>query len=161
MKTFVRQHEGSIQGVLSGFDRVRFRGTHRSICYADGLFKWLCFLRVLLVAFKAFVEGTSRKVRLATERLAKTTAAGKVVYLSGPCDKQAVVDDLMRQHGIGANFTGLIAVLSCVENCRSFDLHKNGDAGKLELRSAFRKCLHYYLYLRHPRFLGDCHEPFT
>jgi hypothetical protein len=152
MKTFVRQHEASIQGVLSGFDRVRFRGTLRSISYADGLLKWLCFLKVLLVAFKAFVEGTSRKLRLATERLAKTTAVGKVVYLSGPCDKQKVVDDLMLRHGIGANVTGLIAVLSCVENCRSFELHKNGEVGKLELRSAFRKCLHYYLYLRHPRF---------
>jgi hypothetical protein len=52
MKTFVRQHEASIQGVLSGFDRVRFRGTLRSISYADGLLKWLCFLKVLLVAFK-------------------------------------------------------------------------------------------------------------
>jgi hypothetical protein len=152
MKTFLRQHEGSIQGVLSGFDRVRFRGTLRSISYADGLFKWLCFLKVLLVAFKAFVEGSSRKLRLATERLAKTTAIGKVIYLSGTCDKQKVVEDLMRVHGIDARFTGLIAVLSCVENCRSFDLHKNADAGKLEVRSAFRKCLHYYLYLRHRRF---------
>lgn len=152
MKTFVRQHEESIQGVLSGFDRVRFRGTHRSISYADGLFKWLCFLQVLLVAFKAFVEGSSRKLRRATERLAKTTAVGKVVYLSGTCDKQEVVDELMRRHGIDARFTGLIAVLSCVENCRSFDLHKNADAGKLEVRSALRKCLHYYLYLRHRRF---------
>jgi hypothetical protein len=152
MKTFVRQHEASIQGVLSGFDRVRFRGTLRSISYADGLLKWLCFLKVLLVAFKAFVEGTSRKLRLATERLAKTTAVGKVVYLSSTCDKQKVVDDLMLRHGIGEDVTGLIAVLSCVENCRSFELHKNGEVGKLELRSAFRKCLHYYLYLRHPRF---------
>jgi hypothetical protein len=152
MKTFLRQHEGSIQGVLSGFDRVRFRGTLRSISYADGLFKWLCFLQVLLVAFKAFVEGSSHKLRRATERLAKTTAVGKAIYLSGTCDKQKVVEDLMRVHGIDANFTGLIAVLSCVENCRSFDLHKKAAAGKLEVQSAFRKCLHYYLYLRHRRF---------
>ena len=152
MKTFVRQHAGSSHGVLSGFDRVRFRGTLRSVCFAEGLFKYLCFVKVLLVAFKVFFDGTSRKLRLATERLAKTTAVGKVVYLSGTCDKQQVVDGLLRTHGIGETFTGLIAVLSCVENCRSFELHKNADAGKLEVQSAFRKCLHYYLYLRHPRF---------
>ena len=152
MKTFVRQHAGSSHGVLSGFDRVRFRGTLRSVCFAEGLFKYLCFVKVLLVAFKVFFDGTSRKLRLATERLAKTTAVGKVVYLSGTCDKQQVVDGLLRTHGIGETFTGLIAVLSCVENCRSFEFHKNADAGKLEVQSAFRKCLHYYLYLRHPRF---------
>src|ERR1700735_2401995 len=33
-----------------------------------------------------------------------------------------------------------------------FELHKNADTKKLEPRSAFRKCLHYYLYLRHRRF---------
>ena len=152
MKTFVRQHAGISHGVLSGFDRVRFRGTLRSICFAEGLFKYLCFMKVLLVAFKMFFDGTSRKLRLATERLAKTTAVGKVVYLPGTCDKQKVVDRLIREHNISETFTGLIAVLSCVENCRSFELHKNADAGKLEVQSAFRKCLHYYLYLRHPRF---------
>jgi hypothetical protein len=152
MKTFVRQHEASIHGVLCGFDRVRFRGTLRSISFADGFFKYLCFLHVLLKALAAFLDGTCRKLRSATERLAKTTPVGKVVYLSGTCDKQQVVDDLIRKHAVAEDFTGLIAVLSCVENCRSFELKKNADAGKLQVHSAFRKCLHYYLYLRHPQF---------
>ena len=152
MKTFVRQHEASIYGVLCGFDRVRFRGSLRSISFADGFFKYLCFLHVLLTAFAAFLDGTCRKLRLATERLAQTTPVGKVVYLSGTPDKQQVVDDLVRKYRIPSDFTGLIAVLSCVENCSTFELHKNAEAKKLELHSAFRKCLHYYLYLRHPRF---------
>jgi hypothetical protein len=152
MKEFVCGHESSIHGVLSGFDRVRFRGTLRAINFAEGLFRYLNFLKILLVAFKAFFDGTTRKLRLATERLAESTPVGKVVYLSGTRDKQEVVDELMRKHSIAESFTGLIAVLSCVENCRSFELHKNAKAGKLELQSAFRKCLHYYLYIRHPRF---------
>jgi hypothetical protein len=152
MQTFVRRHEGSIHGVLCGFDRVRFRGTLRSISYVDGLFRYLNVLKVLLMAFKTFFDGTTRKLRLATEELAKSTAPGKVVYLSGSRDKQEVVDELIRKHSIAESFTGLIAILSCVENCRSFELHKNAEAGKLELQSAFRKCLHYYLYIRHPRF---------
>jgi hypothetical protein len=152
MQTFVRRHQQSIHGVLCGFDRIRFRGTLRSISFAEGLFRYLNFLKVLLIAFKAFFDGTTRKLRRATERLAKTSAVGKVVYLSGTRDKQQAVDHLMRQHGIPESFTGLIAVLSCVENCRSFELHKNPEKGQLELQAAFRKCLHYYLYIRHPRF---------
>lgn len=152
MQTFVRRHEESIHGVLCGLDRVRFRGTQRTISFVDGLFRYLNFLKVLLTAFKAFFDGATRKLRLATEALAKSTVAGKVVYLSGMRDKQEVVDELIHKHGVTESFTGLIAVLSCVENCRSFELHKNAEAGKLELQSAFRKCLHYYLYIRHPRF---------
>jgi ribosomal protein S19E (S16A) len=152
MLSFVRHHEECIHGVLSGFDRVRFRGTLRGINFAEGLFRYLNFLKVLLVAFKSFFNGTTRRVRLATQRLAKSTPAGKVVYLSGKRDKQEELDELLRKHNIGESFTGLIAIFSSVENCRSFELHKNAGAGKLELQSAFRKCLHYYLYIRDPRF---------
>ena len=152
MQTFVRRHEENSHGVLCGFDRLRFRGTHRSSCFAEGLFRYLNFLKVLLLAFKAFFDGTTRQLRLATARLAKTTPVGKIVYLSGTQDKQQVFDDLLRAHGLATSFTGLSAVVRCVENCRSFELHQNAAVGKLEVRSAFRKCLHYYLYSRHPRF---------
>ena len=152
MQTFLQQHSDHIHGVLSGLDRVRFRGTLRSICYADGFSRYLGFLKVLLVAFKSFFDGTARRLKLATERLAATTPVGKVVYLSGTIDKEAVVHDLIRQHAVADDFTGVIAVLSCVENCRSFQLYKNAATRMLELVSAQRKCLHYYIYLHHPRF---------
>jgi hypothetical protein len=152
MQPFLHQHSSVIHGVLSGFDRVRFRGTLRSVCHADGLFRYLCFLKVLLVAFKEFFDGTARKLKLATERLAATTPVGRVVYLSGMRDKEAVVRDLIREHALADDYTGVIAVLSCVENCRSFALHRNAASRMLELVSAYRKCLHYYVYLRHPRF---------
>ena len=152
MQTFLQQHSDHIHGVLSGLDRVRFRGTLRSICYADGLSRYLGFLKVLLVAFKSFFDGTARRLKLATERLAATTPVGKVVYLSGTIDKEAVVHDLIRQHAVADDFTGVIAVLSCVENCRSFQLYKNAATRMLELVSARRKCLHYYIYLRRPHF---------
>src|SRR4249920_3300538 len=116
MQPFLRQHGDVIHGVLSGFDRVRFRGTLRSVCHTDGLFRYLCFLKVLLVAFKEFFDGTARKLKLATERLAATTPVGRVVYLSGMRDKEAVVRDLIRLHAIADDYTGVIAVLSCVVN---------------------------------------------
>jgi len=152
MKDFVREHQPLIHGVLSGFDRIRFRGTIRSISYPKGLMGFLWILKVLLKAFKAFVDGTSQKIKRSTEELAKTTPIGRVVYLSGTHDKREVIEKLMRKHEVGDDFTGLIAVLSCVENCSSFEIHKNAAEQKLELLSAHRKCLHYYLYIRDPRF---------
>lgn len=156
MKTFLHQHNSNIHGVLSGPDRMRFRGTMRSLSYAEGFFKYLNFLGILLIAFKAFVDGTSRKLKKSTERLAEQTPVGRVVYLSGNRDKQEVIEELIKKHSIPEDCTGLIAVLSCVENCSSFELHKNAQTKKLEVTSAFRKCLHYYLYVRDPQ-LGLLH----
>jgi hypothetical protein len=152
MKDFVREHQPLIHGVLSGFDRIRFRGTIRSISYPKGLLGFLWILKVLLKTFKAFVDGTSQKIKRSTAELAKKTPIGRVVYLSGTHDKQEVIEELMRKHQVGDDFTGLIAVLSCVESCGSFEIRRNAAERKLELTSAFRKCLHYYLYIRDPRF---------
>jgi len=38
---FIQRHQASVMGVLSGFDRVRVRGTLRWLCYPEGLGKHL------------------------------------------------------------------------------------------------------------------------
>jgi hypothetical protein len=50
----------------------------------------------------------------------------------------------------------LVAILSCVEPCRSYVLNRNRATKHLELVAAPRKCLHYYFYLVHPTF-GPMH----
>jgi len=62
--------------------------------------------------------------------------------------------------------SGLVAVLSCVEPCRSYEIHRNRETKHLELRNSLLKCLHYYFYFQHPQ-LGFLHArlqtwfPFT
>ena len=41
VKQFLSRHEDRITGVLSGFDRLVFRGTLRHISYTDGMGKYL------------------------------------------------------------------------------------------------------------------------
>ncbi len=41
MEAFIQRHQPSVIGVLSGFDRMRFRGTLRSICYSEGVDRFL------------------------------------------------------------------------------------------------------------------------
>jgi hypothetical protein len=48
MERFLKQHEGRIKGVLSGFDRVLFRGTLRSISYRSGMGKFLTTQHMLM-----------------------------------------------------------------------------------------------------------------
>ena len=40
MREFIKKYDREIVGVLSGWDRVRFRGTIRMLAYTGGLMGW-------------------------------------------------------------------------------------------------------------------------
>lgn len=46
----------------------------------------------------------------------------------------------------------MVCVLSCVEPCWSFEIHRNREKKKLELEPRYRKCLFLYHYWMHPVF---------
>ncbi len=47
MERFLQQYQPQIKGVLSGPDRMLFRGVLRSVCYVRGLEIFLASIRVL------------------------------------------------------------------------------------------------------------------
>lgn len=150
MRKFIELHREKMLGVLSGFDRLRFRGTVRRWAYPDGLGKLMGFLKVRLTDFDDFVQQTTGRFRAGVERMAE--AAGlPVQHLPSPSvDKERLVQDLLAKRGPAG--PGVVAVLSAVEMCRSFELHRNREQKRVEVRSAARKCLHYYVYLQDRQF---------
>jgi len=153
VKTFLRRHQADIYGVLSGFDRVRFRGTRRMVSFPQGVMGWLWVLQILLMNFAQFLLGHTKRLKAVTEELARGTPVGQVHYVGSSSEsKEEVVARLVRRHQVPDDFTGLIAVLSCVEPCWTVGVYRHRERKKLEPRSMFRKCLHYYLYIRHPQF---------
>jgi hypothetical protein len=153
MLSFINRHQDKIKGVLSGFDRSRFRGTLRFQANVRGLGAYLYQAKVLLKDFRDFAVGLTDSVRTATERLAE--AAGRpVLYLPSSRDrKEDLAGAIARADGITE---GLICVLSCVEPCLTFQVGPNRASKRLELRAHQGKCLHYYFYLQHPQ-LGLLH----
>ena len=149
MQRFVQQHADQVHGVLSGFDRLRFRGTLRFLAHARGMFGFLCHIGVLLKDFKAYVQGITDRVRAATEQLAK--AQGRpLVYLNSPnISKEDTARQIAQRDGIRE---GLICVFSAVESCFSYEIRRDAAKRRLELRGRPQKCLHYYFYLQHAKF---------
>lgn len=163
MKTFLQRFGGKITGILSGFDRLRLRGTKRLLAHVGGMMRFLGRLQVLLKDFDQHVAGRTAELCDAVEQAARE-AQRPVIYLPRSTDcKEDVARSIAERDGVGQ---GLIAVLKCVEPCRSFGIYKNRDSKKLELRAQPRKCLHYYHYYQHPQ-LGFLHTrlqswfPFT
>jgi hypothetical protein len=145
MKSFILQHGSQTLGVLRGFDRIRFRGTFRQLATASGMTSMLRHCKVLFKDFKQFAERTTKCFRDSVEGMA-AVAAVPVQYLSRPeTDKEQLINRIEAARNPDAS--DVVAVLSAVEVCNSFEIHRNRQEKILELRPARRKCLHYYVYL--------------
>jgi hypothetical protein len=149
MSSFLQRLGSAILGVLSGFDRIRLRGTLLRLANTGSFLRWLDAARVPLTEFAAYAQDRTKQLRGALE--AKAADAGRPVeYLPGYTDKEALVQQ--RRHRDGAAPGGLIGAFSTLENCSSYDLYRNPKTHCIDLRRRPRKCLHYYFYFDDPRF---------
>lgn len=143
MERFMTRHGDRIAGILSGFDRILFRGTLRWLCYVDGVDKFLAGQRVLYKDFGGFAARLSERVKAHAHALA-TDAGRPFEYLaSSQLSKETHARTIAERDGITE---GLVCVLSCVEPCRSFTVRRNRERKQLQLVSGERKCLHLYFY---------------
>lgn len=149
MKEFIARHRDKITATLSGFDRLVFRGTLRSISFADGLRHYLQANDVLLKDFGSHVDRVSGQLREASLREAQELGRPVRYLSSSKKGKDEIAREILARDGIQE---GLICVLSCVEPCWSFEIHRNAETRKLELMLRQRKCLFLYQYRIHPRF---------
>jgi hypothetical protein len=63
MERFWEQRREAILGTLSGLDRIRFRGTLRSISYADGMDRFLGDHHVHYQDFGTFADGLTERIK--------------------------------------------------------------------------------------------------
>jgi len=153
MKVFLRRHANAVLGVLNGFDRVRFRGTKRLLANRGGMMSFLLQEGVLLKHFKEYALAATERIRQATARIAEAAGQG-IHYVASPsASKEDLARGIAEKRGVQE---GLLCILSSVEPCWSYEIHRNRQKKEIELQGGWRKCLHYYHYYQHPR-LGFLH----
>ena len=149
MQTFLDRHREKIVGVLSGFDRILFRGTWRCLEYQKGFEAFLATHRVLYKHFGAFAQRLSDEVKTHAKAFAAKHDR-PLIYLASPAvSKEDFARRIMQRDGIRQ---GLICVLTCVEPCRAFKVRRNRQTRHLEFGLATRKCLFLYFYFADREF---------
>jgi hypothetical protein len=148
MRSFLSRHQPEVKGVLSGFDRLRFRGTLLLVANLEGLACWLRYRKVLLKSFRDYAMGVTDTIKRTTQHLAEQAGRPLQYLASSTLRKEDLAREIAQQGGITQ---GLVCVLTCVEPCKTFTVGPNQQSKKLELRSFLGKCLHQYFYLIDPQ----------
>jgi hypothetical protein len=138
MNQFLTQHRSSVKGVISGWDRIRFRGTIRWLATLSGMARFLSWAMQITAELK---NGAAQVCEL---------KGRPVIYVaSSNRRKESIAMEIAERDGIRE---GLICVITCVEPCHTFSVGPNAVLKQLELRQGPGKCLHQYFYFLDPQF---------
>ena len=129
MQQFTEKYREQIQGVVSGFDRLVFRGSLRGLNYgywdqnlktsvAVGMEQYMWHNQILFKDYLDHVKGVSQQVKQESER-AFQEQGKPVIYLR---DSSANKDEIARQIAAEKGVeNGLVCALSTVEPSLSFE----------------------------------------
>ena len=149
MDQFLARYRPRIAAVLSGFDRLVFRGTLLPLVMPGGMFCFLQRAQVGLLDFKDSVLATSERVKEVALREALEHDRPVRYLESSTTDKEQLARCLLAEHPLDE---GLICAFKTVEPCMSFEYHRSPDPRARGLRLRRRTCLHIYKYYRHRVF---------
>ncbi len=149
MKRFVAHYADKVIGVLSGFDRLLFRGTLRGLGYVAGMILFLNVNRVLRKEFGKYVERMTELLKAKSTQAAKEQGRPVVYLNSSAIDKEAEARKIAEKDSVKE---GLICVLGCVEACTSYRVFGDRSTNQAALKPYRTRCLHLYHYMNDPVF---------
>jgi hypothetical protein len=149
LNPFVTQHQADVIGIVSGLDRLRFRGSLPQLYYPRTMDAYLQVKKILFKDFKDFAKGLTERIKGAALRIAER--AGRPYRYLASCNlrKETLARELIKKDGLQE---GLVGVFGCVESCRTYFLCGNRQTKKLELKLESGKCQHFYFYYLHADF---------
>lgn len=143
MADLVERYRDRILGVLSCYDRVIVRGGLSGLNYAAGMESYLRARGIYLFDFPQWAMPFREAIRVNAEQLAVAHGIKVQFIRNNETRKEAIVSRILDQRGDGP---GLVAILSALEVCPTFEARHDKKTGRTFLRPDRTKCLHYYFY---------------
>jgi len=138
-----------IKGVLTGFDRLVFRGHLLQLMYPRGMMRFLSDQDVLL---KNYIQWAKPRTEAIKDRFYSDAQStnNAVNYIRSPSLKK---EDYARCIQESRDIkSGVICSLSCVEPSKNMIVRKNHFSKLLEIRREQGQCMHLYRYYDHEKF---------
>jgi hypothetical protein len=142
MNEFISRYSDQISGVITGFDRLVFRG-NLTLNHEAGMKGYLWANGIAWKDYAQHVAEVSQRVKQAS--LAAVEGCHRPVrYLSnGQASKEEMAREIARRDGITS---GPVCAFTAVEPCFSWRVAGDRESKKLRLLRGMRQCLFVYHY---------------
>lgn len=137
------RYDERIAGVLSCYDRVVVTGTLPSVCYAEGMTRFLFANAIRIFDYPEFALKLRDRVRQRAASLASEAGIEIEHVAKNHVRKEAVVAKVLETRG---EHPGLVHVISAMEACDAYQPWHDKTTHKNFVRPDSGKCLHYYFY---------------
>jgi hypothetical protein len=146
---FVAQHQSDVIGVVSGWDRLRFKGSLPPLYTPRSMDAYLSVLGMLYKDFKTFATKLTERIKDSAMAMAEKAARPFRYLPSCNTRKETLAKDLIERDGLQE---GLVGIFGCVEPCLTYFLCGNRQTKKLEFKLQSGRCQHFYFYHLHREF---------
>jgi len=141
---FVARYADQITGVLSGFDRMIFRGHLMPLCHERGIRQLLWSQGVLLKDFEDFAKATTAILRAGATNVVAARGRPIVPVKSSHESKEEEARSILAELPVRS---GPICLLSSLEPCSTWRVWRSRERKHpQEIRRHDSKCLHLYTY---------------
>ena len=137
------RYDDRLAGVLSCYDRVVITGTLPTVCYADGMTRFLHATGIRIFEYPDFASKLRDQVRAAAASVAEGAGVTIEHIAKSHIRKESVVAKVLEQRG---DRPGLVHVISAMEACDAYKPWHDMQTHRNEVRPTSGKCLHYYFY---------------
>lgn len=150
MNMFVTRFRDIVKGIITGFDRIVFKGSILPLAHAGGAMSFCRTHGIFNKDFKFWAMKQTREVVECAERYAQEhCGCGIQPIFSSKVRKEDIAHQRQQESGIPS---GLIGVWSATESCWSYKARYSAQAGHPQLRKDWMKCKHLYFYFDHEQY---------
>jgi hypothetical protein len=144
MDTLLNRLGTKVNSIITGFDRIVFKGMIRPIMHASGMESFLVARSIKNKDFKSYAIAQSQSIVQSAEEMSQAQNGCGVTYIWSPNErKEALAHKRQEENGVKE---GLIGIWSCVESCSTFRSRYDPGQTYPPLRGERSKCKHLYFY---------------
>jgi len=150
MSMFLKKFSSLVNGVLSGFDRIVFKGSILPLMHEAGVASFLRGKKIFNKDFKGWMtEQTERIVSHAEEFCQEETGTPITAIRSSKLRKEELARDRQKELEIAE---GLLGVWSATEACTTYKARFSRTQSFPQMSREWSKCKHLYFYFDDPSF---------
>jgi len=151
MNGLIEKFSPVVKGVITGFDRIVFKGSMLALMYAQGAMDFCRRRGILNKNYKQWMREQSMVIVRDAAAYAEKQCGGKILPVKSVeiRKKDELVRPRQRDEGVRS---GLIGIWSAVEACTSYKAHFCAKSGYPQLKREWTRCKHLYSYFDHEEF---------